>query len=110
MLYRNRTVQLTLHAAFVENRPTCSHNTADSHVPTLPSSAPQAIRLREAFIESFKAGKTAARELREAGLSWRDVFQEVWSRLLFFVFLGFTRLHLGTSSQAACGAMVVSLK
>jgi translation initiation factor 3 subunit H len=37
----------------------------------------KAIRLRESFIEKFKEQKLTAKELREANITWSEIFQEV---------------------------------
>jgi translation initiation factor 3 subunit H len=37
----------------------------------------KAIRLRDSFIEKFKEQKLTAKELREANISWGEIFQEV---------------------------------
>lgn len=36
----------------------------------------KAVRLKDAFIEHFKEGKLTGKDLREAGIGWRDVFVE----------------------------------
>lgn len=41
----------------------------------------RAIRLKEAFIALFKEGKLTGKEMREAAVSWRDVFVEVPIRI-----------------------------
>jgi len=37
----------------------------------------RAVRVKPALMAAFKSGRLSGRELREAGVSWRDVFQEV---------------------------------
>jgi translation initiation factor 3 subunit H len=37
----------------------------------------KAVRLKDAFIARFREGKVSGKDLREAGIGWRDVFVEV---------------------------------
>ncbi len=37
----------------------------------------RAIRVREGFVDLFKADRVSAKELREAGVSWKDIFVDV---------------------------------
>ena len=37
----------------------------------------KAIRLQETFIPLFKEGRLTAKDLRDANIAWKDVFQEI---------------------------------
>ena len=41
------------------------------------SIALKAIRLKDAFIELFKEQKMTGKDMREANIAWKDVFQEI---------------------------------
>lgn len=64
-------------ANYYENIKKCVCLVYDPHKAQRGSLGMKAIRLKDSFIEVFKEHKTSGKELREANLSWKDVFQDI---------------------------------
>lgn len=60
-----------------ENIKKCVCLIYDAHKSSRGSLALKAIRLKDSFIEVFKEGKLSGKDLREANVTWKEVFVEI---------------------------------
>lgn len=67
---------------YYENIKRCVCLVYDPQKSARGSLALKAIRLKDSFIDAFKDQKIAAKDLREANITWKDVFQEIPIKIL----------------------------
>ena len=68
---------------YYENIKKCVCIVYDPQRSSRGSLALKAIRLKESFIPLFKEQKLTAKDLRDANIAWKDVFQEIPIKVCF---------------------------